>query len=252
MNNSTTWWKRSAKCSPWSQPVQQPMNDPAFATLVGLVEHYSPSGQEAGAVDWLVGRMQGLGFTRAFADPAGNAVGVMGDGPKQMLLVGHIDTMPGEIPVRLEGDRLHGRGAVDAKGALAAFVEAVAGVGAAAGWQLVVVGAVDEERDSLGARFIAPHYRPEFAIFGEPGGWERVTLGYKGCASAEIRVERAASHSASGQQSACEAAIASWQAVQTWAAEFNQGRERVFEQVSPACKACTRRKTASARAPPWS
>ncbi len=210
------------------------MSDLAIATLLGLVQRYSPSGQEAGAVSWLVGRMRELRFTRAFADPAGNAVGVMGSGPRQILLVGHIDTVPGEIAVRIEDDRLYGRGSADAKGPLAAFAEAAARLGEVEGWQLVVVGAVDEERESLGARFIAPLYRPEYAIFGEPGGWERATLGYKGCAWAEIRVERSASHSASGQETACEAAIAAWQAVQDWAVAFNQGRERAFEQVLPS------------------
>jgi [amino group carrier protein]-lysine/ornithine hydrolase len=214
--------------------VQPSTSDPAFATLAGLIQHYSPSGQEAGAVGWLVGRMSELGFTRAFADPAGNAVGLMGSGPRQMLLVGHIDTVPGELSVCLEGDLLHGRGAVDAKGPLAAFVDAVAALGAVDGWQLVVVGAVDEERDSLGARFIAPHYRPDFAIFGEPGGWERVTLGYKGCAAAQIRVERPVSHSAGGLETASEAAFAAWQAVQAWAAEFNRDRPRAFDQVLPS------------------
>jgi LysW-gamma-L-lysine carboxypeptidase len=234
------------------------MSDPAIATLLGLVQQYSPSGQEAGAVSWLVGRMQELRFTQAFIDPAGNAVGVMGNaggvydnaggvydnavsvmgsGSRQMLLVGHIDTVPGEIPVRIEqdpeGDRLHGRGSVDAKGALAAFVEAVAALGPVEGWQMVVVGAVGEERDSLGARTIAPHYQPSYAIFGEPSGWERVTLGYKGCAWAEISVQRPAGHSASGQATACEAAVAAWQAVQAWAAEFNRGRPRLFDQVLP-------------------
>src|SRR5437763_769852 len=106
-----------------------------YSTLLGLVEHYSPTGQEKAAVDWLVERMCGLGFSRAFVDPAGNAVGVMGDGPRQALLVGHIDTVPGEIQVRIEGDLLYGRGSVDAKGPLAAFVDAVAGCGPLPGWQ---------------------------------------------------------------------------------------------------------------------
>ena len=73
-----------------------------YSTLIGLVKHYSPSGQERGAVEWLVGRMQTLGFDEAFVDGAGNAVGVIGDGPKQVVLLGHIDTVPGEIPVRVE------------------------------------------------------------------------------------------------------------------------------------------------------
>ena len=47
-------------------------------TLVGLVEHYSPSGQERGAVEWLIERMKSLGFDDASVDGVGNAVGVMG------------------------------------------------------------------------------------------------------------------------------------------------------------------------------
>ena len=77
------------------------MND-EFETLVGLVSQYSPSGQERGAVEWLVARMKSLGYDNAFVDEAGNAVGVMGKGPKQLVLLGHIDTVPGEIPVRVE------------------------------------------------------------------------------------------------------------------------------------------------------
>lgn len=49
-------------------------------TLIGLVSQYSPSGQERGAVEWLVARMQALGYADAFIDGAGNAIGVMGTG----------------------------------------------------------------------------------------------------------------------------------------------------------------------------
>ena len=39
-----------------------------FSTLIGLVEHYSPSGQERGVVEWLVKRMQALGFDETLID----------------------------------------------------------------------------------------------------------------------------------------------------------------------------------------
>src|SRR5690349_6973434 len=114
-------------------------------TLIGLVSQYSPSGQESGAVEWLVARMKSLHYDEAFIDQAGNAVGVIGKGSKQIVLLGHIDTVPGEINVCVENvgaDResplLYGRGAVDAKGPLACFVDAVAKVGAKEGWQFVV------------------------------------------------------------------------------------------------------------------
>jgi LysW-gamma-L-lysine carboxypeptidase len=116
-------------------------------TLVGLVEHYSPSGQERGAVEWLVDRMETLGFGEAYRDEAGNAVGVIGSGPKQVMLLGHIDTVPGEIKVEQIGKSLYGRGSVDAKGPLACFVDAAAQVGGLDGCQFVVIGAIDEERN---------------------------------------------------------------------------------------------------------
>src|SRR5512138_3211116 len=104
-----------------------------FETLIGLISRYSPSGQEREAAEWLAGRMRSLGYNEAFIDEAGNAVGVMGTGPKQVVLLGHIDTVPGEISVRRDGSppnvSLYGRGAVDAKGPLACFTDAVAQVG---------------------------------------------------------------------------------------------------------------------------
>ncbi len=211
------------------------MND--FETLTGLVSRYSPSGQEAEAVEWLVGRMRSLGYDEAFIDSAGNAVGVMGRGARQVLLLGHIDTVPGKIPMRLEeavgngGARLHGRGAVDAKGALACFVDSVAQTGASQDWQYVVIGAVDEERDSQGARFVAECFRPDFALVGEPNRWERLALGYKGSASAKIIVRRGQTHTTGGVQTAVEVALGVWLEVKAVADAFNFGRCKLFDRV---------------------
>src|SRR5271157_3373411 len=205
------------------------MNDPA--TLIGLVEHYSPSGQEQGAVRWLVERMKTLQFTRVSIDPAGNAVGVMGAGPHQVLLLGHIDTVPGEISVRQEEGLLYGRGAVDAKGALACFVDAVTALGPIDGWQFVVVGAVEEERDSEGARYAATAYQPQYLVVGEPNRWDRVALGYKGSAWAQLSVQRTLAHTASERESASEAAVKVWLCLERYALEFNQNRRPVFDQL---------------------
>ena len=80
-----------------------------LALVRGLVEIPSLSRREGEAVEWLVARMAERGF-RASVDDAGNAVGEIGDGPFHVVLLGHIDTVPGEIPVRVEGDELVGRG----------------------------------------------------------------------------------------------------------------------------------------------
>src|SRR5204862_2812453 len=112
------------------------------ALVGGLVAIPSVSRQEHDAVEWLVARMAERGF-RASVDAAGNAVGEIGDGPVHVVLLGHIDTVPGEIPVRVEDGELVGRGAVDAKGPLAAFVAAA--TVEVPGVRVTVVGAVAEE-----------------------------------------------------------------------------------------------------------
>lgn len=211
------------------------MSETDFDTLIGLVSNYSPSGGERGAAEWLAARMRSLSYEDAFIDQAGNAVGVMGKGPRQVVMLGHIDTVPGEIHVRREGrppgELLYGRGAVDAKGPLACFVDAVARVGPREGWQFVVIGAVEEERDSLGARFVVNHYRPDFVIVGEPNQWDRLALGYKGSAWATITLRRAQAHTASGVETAAEAAINVWLKIKAYAGSFNADRKKAFGQL---------------------
>ena len=200
-------------------------------TLIGLVSQYSPSGQERGAVEWLVTRMKSLGYDDAFVDEAGNAVGVMGKGTKQVVLLGHIDTVPGEITVERDSISLYGRGSVDAKGPLASFTDAVAKVGVKDGWQFVVIGAVEEERNSEGARFVVNQYKPDFAIIGEPNQWDRVALGYKGSAWANVTVKRRQVHTASGEETAAEAAVDVWLKIKTYVDSFNADKAKVFDKL---------------------
>jgi [amino group carrier protein]-lysine/ornithine hydrolase len=213
------------------------MDEADFETLTGLVSHYSPSGQEREAVEWLVGQMKALGYTSAFIDEVGNAMGVMGDGPRQLVLLGHIDTVPGEIDIRRiargvpPDEILYGRGTVDAKGPLACFVDAVARVGVKDGWQFIVIGAVEEERDSEGARFVAGQYKPDFAIVGEPNQWNRIALGYKGSAWASITLKRKQTHPASGEQTSAEAAVDTWLAIKAYVDAFNAGQQKTFDKL---------------------
>ena len=208
-----------------------------FDTLIGLVSRYSPSGEERRAVKWLVEQMKSLKYDEAYIDEAGNAVGVMGKGSKQVVLLGHIDTVPGEIPVQQVGVTgqspllLYGRGSVDAKGPLACFVDAVAQVEIKDGWQFVVIGAIEEERNSEGARFVVNQYKPDFAIIGEPNRWDRIALGYKGSAWANVIVKRAQNHTASGEETAAEIAVDKWLKIKDYVNLFNTDKRRVFDQL---------------------
>lgn len=206
-----------------------------LAILIGLLKHYSPTGSEGSAVNYLVNLMNQLGF-QAHIDRTGNAVGVLGEGSRELVLLGHIDTVPGEIPVQTMGDRLYGRGAVDAKGPLACFTTAAARVGARPGWRIIVIGALAEEGDSHGARGILSEYHPEAVIIGEPSGWDHVTLGYKGSAWIHLRIDKPMAHTAAQLESACEAAVEAWNQVKAFTARLNAGKDRIFDQLTPSLR----------------
>jgi len=162
-------------------------------------------------VEWLVARMSERGF-RASVDDAGNAVGEIGDGPTHVMLLGHIDTVPGDIVVRVENGELIGRGAVDAKGPLAAFVAAA--TNPVAGVRVTVVGAVEEESPkSAGARYRATLTAPDWCVIGEPSGWDSVTVAYKGRLALRVALSRSARHGAAPGMTCSEEALALWSTV---------------------------------------
>ncbi|MDF1513629.1 MAG: [LysW]-lysine hydrolase [Anaerolineae bacterium] len=205
--------------------------------LTGLVSKYSPSHSEYPAVRYLVNEMVEMGF-QSFIDSAGNAVGEMGNGDNTLMLLGHIDTVPGDIPVRREGQHLYGRGTVDAKGPLASFVCAAASTGEIQGWRIVVVGAVEEEAaTSKGARYLLDKYKPESVIIGEPSSWDRVTIGYKGRLLVDYALEREIGHTAGPGSSVCEDAHAFWHGITEYAAAHNAQHKRVFDQLTPSLRA---------------
>ena len=203
--------------------------------LEGLLEIYSPSHGEGAAVDYLVGAMRRLGYT-ASADAAGNAVGTRGDGPNEVLLLGHIDTVTGFIPVRREGDLLYGRGSVDAKGPLACFVEAGASFHPPPGWRITVIGAVGEESESYGALYVRQHYQPQALIIGEPSQWDRITLGFKGSLWLDYRVQHRVTHTASGQESAPEAAVRFWNGLKAWCDSVSDEARPAFYRLTPSLR----------------
>jgi [amino group carrier protein]-lysine/ornithine hydrolase len=181
------------------------------ALVGGLVAIPSLATQERDAVEWLVARMAERGY-RASIDDAGNAVGEIGEGDRHAVLFGHIDTVPGEIPVRIEDGELVGRGAVDAKGPLAAFVAAAAEP--VPGLRVTVVGAVEEEYPtSKGAHHRATLPAPDWCVIGEPSGWDGVTVAYKGRLVLRVALEREARHGAAPGPTAAEEALALWSRV---------------------------------------
>jgi [amino group carrier protein]-lysine/ornithine hydrolase len=186
----------------------------AVGLLRGMLEIHSTSYYERALAEFLVEAMADLGF-QAHIDEVGNVTGVIerGDGPTLMLL-GHLDTVPGKLPVRSLDGQLYGRGAVDAKGPLAAMICAAAGAADFRG-RIVVIGVVEEETPgSRGAMAIrATHDRPDALIVGEPSGWSSVVLGYKGKLDLRYTVTCPATHPSNPAPKASELAVACWAAL---------------------------------------
>jgi LysW-gamma-L-lysine carboxypeptidase len=213
------------------------MNDTAaIALLYDLVSIPSTSTNEAAAVAFLIEWMAAHGLTTEI-DGAGNAIGRIGTGDRHIVLLGHIDTVPGEIPVRFEGGVLHGRGSVDAKGPLATF--AAAAVQAAVrdpGLRITVIGAVGEENiGSVGARQISTWPAPDYCIIGEPSGWDAVCLGYRGSITATYRVRQESRHTAGPGEASAEKVVAFWNALVAETIARN-GDAAGFTALTPAIR----------------
>ena len=218
------------------------VTDTAAETLLeSLVAKPSFTRHEQSAVQHLVDWMAAHGYDEAFVDDAGNAVGIVGHGDQDVVLLGHIDTFPGELPVYREGRLLYGRGSVDAKGPLCTFAAAGARAALPDNIRLIVIGAVEEEGSSKGARYVAEQYRPAACIIGEPSQWDRITLGYKGRLLLDWHWRGSLAHSAGQELSGGERAVAYWQRVLDYANAFNDGKEAVFARLDATLQAINTR-----------
>jgi [amino group carrier protein]-lysine/ornithine hydrolase len=202
----------------------------AIALLRELVGTPSHSGEEAAAVRVLCERLSAAGF-RARVDDAGNAVAEIGGAGPLVLLLGHIDTVPGAVPVREAAGILHGRGAVDAKGSLSAMAAAAAR-SSHLPVRLMLVGAVEEELpSSRGARFLLDRLTPDAVVIGEPSGWDGVVIGYKGRYGFTCEVAAEAVHSSREEPGAVEQAVEFWDCLRLAVAE-DRAPPRSFDRLA--------------------
>ncbi len=173
-----------------------PGTDPV-GLLLETLRIYSPSTRETKLAALLKDKMKSLGYTRTRIDVAGNVIGEIGSGKVRLLLCGHMDTVPGMIPVSRTKGVIRGRGAADAKSPLCALLLAGA-KSADAGVRITFAGATDEEGNGAGInRIIQTSPNFDYAVFGEPSGASRVTVGYRGRVTVHVRVETSGGHAGS-------------------------------------------------------
>lgn len=165
--------------------------------LVESLGIYSPTTEEAGLASFLADEMKLLGYSGVHLDRAGNVIGEVGKGRTRLLLCGHMDTVPGMLPVKKLKGAISGRGAADAKSPLCALL--FAGAQAAdSGIRVTFAGVTEEEGDGAGIeRLIRSGPKFDYAVFGEPGGADRLTVGYRGRVSLQLAVRTAGGHAGS-------------------------------------------------------
>ncbi len=196
----------------------------AIDLLADMLRIYTPSLQEAPLAEYLAERMAGdFGFKNVRIDEVNNVTGEVGSGSPTILLSGHMDTVPGNQPVKITKDSIHGRGACDAKASLASMVAAASDLSTRPDMgKVIVAGVSDEEGNGLGTRALLDSgIDADYAIFGEPSGIDNVTIGYKGRLGFTLTCGAPSLHASAPwlSQNAIESIYEVWRAVKTYAAE---------------------------------
>jgi acetylornithine deacetylase len=169
-----------------------------------LIDIPSVSGDEGAAAQFLGQHLEGLGYTVEMQTVAGerqNIIATTGALPRVVLST-HLDTVPPYIASSEDGDFIHGRGACDAKGIIAAQIFAAEKLRADGLNEIGLLFTVDEELASLGARVANDHPLAKecrFIVNGEPTD-NRLATGTKGSVRVLLRTEGLAAHSAYPEQ----------------------------------------------------
>jgi LysW-gamma-L-lysine carboxypeptidase len=152
----------------------------AIKLLKNALEIYTPSRSEAQLANLIKEKcLDDLGFEKVNIDSVGNVIATKGSGDPRILLCGHMDTVPGLIPVRVDSGFLFGRGASDAKGPLISMLLACSEFKQSG--TIIFAGVVDEEGNATGIKELVKNkLSVDYAIFGEPSGINRITISYKG------------------------------------------------------------------------
>ncbi len=183
--------------------------------LTDMLRLYSPSGKEANIAEYLAGELEKNKF-EVTTDKIGNIFGTRGSGSPTLLLCGHMDTVPGEIEVKLEGDKLYGRGAVDAKAPLASMIMGASKIQEPKG-KIILACLVDEEGQGKGVKqLIEDEIQTDYAIFGEPSRTWNVTIGYKGSLHLQLKCKTPTGHSSAPwlSENAIEKTFEIWKKIQ--------------------------------------
>jgi acetylornithine deacetylase len=165
-----------------------------------LIDIPSVTGDENSVGTFLASHLQGVGYKvqkQEVANHRFNVIATTETSPRVVLST-HIDTVPPHIPSREDDVRIHGRGACDAKGIIAAQIMAAEELRRSGAIEIGLLFTVDEEMGSAGAR-VANQNKPagqtEYLINGEPTD-NKLATATKGSLRLTLTTTGKASHSA--------------------------------------------------------
>ena len=161
-----------------------------------LIDIDSTTGREAAAGEYIARTLEGLGYSvtrQPVADGRFNVIAKLDD--PVLVFSTHFDCVPPFFASREEQERVHGRGACDAKGTLVAQIAAAERLRAAGDRRIGLVFVVGEERGSDGARLANTIANgSKFLINGEPTD-NRVGAATRGVYRVRLRATGRAAHS---------------------------------------------------------
>ena len=173
-----------------------------------LVRIKSLSGQEEAVIKLIEKKMIALGYDEVTIDSMGNILGRIDSGEKSILFDSHVDTVEVKDESKWDfppfsGDivdgRLHGRGSVDMKSAVAASIYAgsiAKKMGFTSGKTVYVSCTVFEEDcdgENLKHLFKELDLKPGYVVICEPSD-NVITLGHKGKAQVSIKTRGVSAH----------------------------------------------------------
>jgi succinyl-diaminopimelate desuccinylase len=196
--------------------VMNPATDPVELTQ-RLIACPSVTPNDAGANAVVASALEAIGFTvhrlvsgEAPDGPIHNLFATRGTGGPHFAFAGHTDVVPAGdswstdpfIP-EVRGELLYGRGAVDMKGAIAAFIAAAAGIGDHPGTLSLIITGDEEGPATYGTPALiewmeARGIRPDLCLVGEPTSAKRlgdiVKIGRRGSVNIWIDVQGTQGH----------------------------------------------------------
>jgi acetylornithine deacetylase len=168
-----------------------------------LIDTPSVTGDERAVGMFLKEHLESLGYTVKLQEVAAdrfNVFATTGE-PSRVVLSTHMDTVPPFIQSTEDHEKIYGRGACDAKGIIAAQINAAQRLRDVGIQEVGLLFTVDEEQGSLGAQ-IANLEKPggvRYLINGEPTD-NKLASATKGSLRLNLRTSGRAAHSAYPEQ----------------------------------------------------